>query len=98
MVPAVGQGAIAVQCREGDAAKFTAIFDAPTMQAVTMERAFQAALGGGCHTAFGAHVAGDLLHLFHEAIGIVTVSLRAEDFAAPGIAAGRILHDLKLIP
>ena len=98
MVPAVGQGAIAVQCRETDAAKFTAIFDAATMRAVTMERAFQAALGGGCHTAFGAHVTGDTLHLFHEAVGIVTVSLRAEDFSAPDDAAGRILRELKLIP
>ena len=98
MVPAVGQGAIAVQCRETDAAKFTAIFDAATMRAVTMERAFQAALGGGCHTAFGAHVAGDTLHLFHETVGVVTVSLRAEDFAEPDVAALRILSDLKLIP
>ncbi|MBL9187125.1 MAG: hydroxymethylbilane synthase [Opitutaceae bacterium] len=98
MVPAVGQGAIAVQCRVDDAAKFSAIFDAPTMRAVTMERAFQAALGGGCHTAFGAHVAGEMLHLFHETVGVVSVSLRPEDFADSAAAAGRILHDLKLIP
>ena len=98
MVPAVGQGAIAVQCREDDAAKFAAIFDAPTMRAVTMERAFQAALGGGCHTAFGAHVAGDVLYLFHETIGVVTVSLRGEDFSEPGQTAARVLRDLKLIP
>ena len=98
MVPAVGQGAIAVQCRVDDAAKFTAIFDAPTMRAVTMERAFQAALDGGCHTAFGAHVAGDVLYLFHETIGVVTVSLRTEDFSEPDHAAARILRDLKLIP
>lgn len=97
MVPAVGQGAIAVQCRETDAAKFTAIFDAPTMRAVTMERAFQAALGGGCHTAFGAHVSGEVLHLFHETPGIVSVSLRAEDFSDPDMVALRILRDLKLI-
>jgi hydroxymethylbilane synthase len=87
-----------VQCRETDAAKFTAIFDAPTMRAVTMERALQAALGGGCHTAFGAHVAGEVLHLFHQAVGVVTVSLRAEDFVEPDAVAARILHDLKLIP
>ena len=35
MVPAVGQGAIAVQCREGDAAKFAAVFDSGVMRAVT---------------------------------------------------------------
>ncbi len=97
MVPAVGQGAIAVQCRTDDEAKFAAIFDASTMRAVTMERAFQSALGGGCHTAFGAHVAGDVLYLFHETIGIVTVSLRTEDFSEPATTAARILRDLKLI-
>lgn len=97
MVPAVGQGAIAVQCRETDAAKFTAIFDAATMRAVTMERAFQAALGGGCHTAFGAHVAGDTLHLFHETVGVVTVSLRVEDFAEPAATAAHVLRDLHLV-
>ena len=30
--------------------------DARTARAVTLERAFQAALGGGCQTAFAAHV------------------------------------------
>ncbi|MEO5961243.1 MAG: hydroxymethylbilane synthase, partial [Opitutaceae bacterium] len=65
MVPAVGQGAIGIQCREDDAAKFTAVFDVPTARAVNLERAFQNALGGGCHTAFAAHAAGDKLYLFH---------------------------------
>ncbi len=98
MVPAVAQGAIAVQCRVDDAAKFAAIFDAATMRAVTMERAFQAALGGGCHTALGAHVAGDTLHLFHEQCGIVTVSLRPEDFSDPAAIAMHVLRDLHLMP
>ncbi|HVS52626.1 MAG TPA: hydroxymethylbilane synthase [Opitutaceae bacterium] len=97
MVPAVGQGAIAVQCREDDAAKFAAIFDAPTMRAVTLERAFQNALGGGCHTAFAAHVAGDTLHLFHEDIGVRTVPLTATDFSAPVETARRVLGDLRLL-
>src|SRR5687767_1326767 len=69
MVPAVGQGAIAIQCREDDAAKFGAIFDAATARAVNLERAFQSALGGGCHTAFAAHATGDTLFLFHESTG-----------------------------
>lgn len=97
MVPAVGQGAIAVQCRVDDAAKFAAIFDGATMRAVTMERAFQAALGGGCHTALGAHVTGDTLHIFHEQCGIVTVSLRTEDFSDPEATAAHVLRDLHLI-
>jgi hydroxymethylbilane synthase len=97
MVPAVGQGAIAVQCREEDAAKFAAIFDAPTARAVNVERAFQNALGGGCHTAFAAHVSGDVLHLFHENVGARTVTLTAADFAAPTTTAARVLKELKLL-
>jgi hydroxymethylbilane synthase len=97
MVPAVGQGAIAVQCREPDAAKFAAIFDAPTMRAVTMERAFQSALGGGCHTAFAAHVAGNDLYLFHESIGGKHFVLSASDFSSPVATAARVLRDVGLL-
>jgi hydroxymethylbilane synthase len=97
MVPAVGQGAIAVQCREGDAAKFAAVFDAATMRAVTVERALQNALGGGCHTAFAAHVSGDTLHVFHENVGMRSLPLAAGDFAAPTLAAARVLKELGLL-
>jgi len=98
MVPAVGQGAIAIQCREADAAKFGAVFDAATARAVTLERAFQSALGGGCHTAFAAHVAGETLHLFHEQTGIRCLPLTAGHFAAPAETATLVLRDLGLLP
>lgn len=96
MVPAVGQGAIAVQCRAVDAAKFAAVFDAATARAVELERAFQTALGVGCHTAFGAHATADILHFFHEAIGSRSFPLEAADFAEPAATAQRILAELKL--
>lgn len=98
MVPAVGQGAIAIQCREADAAKFAAVFDDPTMRSVTVERAFQTALGGGCHTAFAAHVAGDALYLFHETCGVRRATLVPEDFAAPAATAARWLREWGLLP
>ncbi|MDO8541625.1 MAG: hydroxymethylbilane synthase [Opitutaceae bacterium] len=98
MVPAVGQGAIAVQCREDDAAKFAAVFDALTMRNVTLERAFQTALGGGCHTAFAAHVANDTLYLFHETTGLSSHALTAADFAEPSETAARVLKQLQLVP
>lgn len=97
MVPAVGQGAIAIQSRADDAAKFAAIFDAATARSVTMERAFQTALGGGCHTAFAAHVAGDTLYLFHEQTGVRSTPLAASDFADPTAAAARILREFGLL-
>ncbi len=98
MVPAVGQGAIGIQCREADAAKFAAVFDAATARNVTLERAFQNALGGGCHTAFAAHVTPGRLHLFHENIGLCTVSLTDTDFNEPAATAAHVLKHFGLLP
>ena len=57
MVPAVGQGALAVQARAGDpwAERARLIDDRRTRTAVTAERAFLAAMGGGCRAPFAAH-------------------------------------------
>lgn len=58
-LPAAGQGAIAVQVRRDDAAageRFGALNDEPTMRAVRAERAFLAALEGGCQVPIGALV------------------------------------------
>ncbi len=51
MLPAPGQGALAVQCRADDQATLgllAAIEDRPTRAAVTAERSFLDGLGGGC--------------------------------------------------
>jgi hydroxymethylbilane synthase len=95
-VPAVGQGAIAIQSRAGDAARFAAVLDAATARSVTVERALQAALGGGCQMAFAAHVAGDKLYFFHEKTGIRTLPLIDADYQQPQAAATRILRELGL--
>jgi hydroxymethylbilane synthase len=97
MVPAVGQGAIAVQCRELDAAKFAAIFDVATARAVNVERAIQTALGGGCHTAFGAHATNDVVHLFHEKMGIAQEPIAAAEWITPDATAARLLKEYDLI-
>ncbi len=83
MVPAVGQAAVAVQCRAADVAKYAGIFDAQTAVRVTLERAFQTALGGGCHTAFAAHATADTLYFFHHEIGLRSLPLSPDDFANP---------------
>ena len=56
MLPAPGQGALAVQCRRGAEwlAFFGRIDDKGTRAAVTAERAFLAELGGGCRASVGA--------------------------------------------
>jgi hydroxymethylbilane synthase len=63
-VPMVGQGALAVECREGDAAvleRLAGLEHVPSRRAVDAERAWLATLGGGCDLPAGAcaEVAGD---------------------------------------
>ncbi len=58
MVPAVGQGALAVEIRAGDRRLrrlLAAVDDAATRQAVKAERALLVTLGGGCQVPLGAH-------------------------------------------
>lgn len=58
MLPAPGQGALAVQCRADDnetLGYLAAIEHLATRQAVTAERAFLAELGGGCSLPVGAY-------------------------------------------
>ena len=97
MVPAVGQGAIALQCRTADAARFAPALDASAARGVALERAFQTALGGGCHTAFGAHAAADGLYFFHEQTGWRQLPLTPAERDAPAATADRILRQLKLL-
>ena len=68
MLPAVGQGAVGVQCRVDDSDTTTLI--APlrheiTYQRVLAERAVNRHLGGGCHVPIGAYaeIEGDELYL-----------------------------------
>jgi hydroxymethylbilane synthase len=57
LLPAPGQGVVALECRAGDervARLAAALHHTPTARAVTAERAFLAALGGGCNVPLGA--------------------------------------------
>jgi hydroxymethylbilane synthase len=60
MLPAVGQGALAVEVRESDEevrALVQPLNHSPTERAVSAERAFLSALGGGCTVPVAAHAA-----------------------------------------
>ena len=66
MVPAVGQGALAIETREGDTTLETLLEplnDQETVAEVTAERTVLESLGGGCQVPIGAyakHVNGEL--------------------------------------
>jgi hydroxymethylbilane synthase len=93
-VPAVGQGAIAVQCREADAPLLAATLDAATARSVNLERAIQAAIGGGCQMAFGALVTDDQVYFYHEKTGRRVLPLQPDDFREPAVTAVRLLRQL----
>jgi hydroxymethylbilane synthase len=75
-LPAAGQGAIAVQVRVDDSALravLAALDHAPTTLATRAERAFLAALNGGCQVPIGAlAVARDGRHTLYGMVGDVT--------------------------
>lgn len=58
LLPACGQGALALQCRTDDVetrARLARLDDLPTRQAVLAERRLNQRLGGSCHTPLAAH-------------------------------------------
>jgi len=92
MVPAPGQGALAVECKTDNAelAELLAAVDhAPTRAAVTAERSLLAALEAGCSAPVGAyavHTGADRLHLEGVVLGVPPASFQpaAMDSAEAG--------------
>ncbi len=68
MIPAVGQGIVAIECREDDLATreiLSVINHADTLLCAEAERAFLKAMGGGCQLPYAGHaiVTGETLRL-----------------------------------
>jgi hydroxymethylbilane synthase len=76
MLPCVGQGAVGIETRAEDerVAEICERLNHPaTQQCVTAERAFLAAIGGGCQSPVGAHA-----EIFGDQIRMRVVSFRDE--------------------
>lgn len=101
VVPAPGQAAIAIQCREEDRPRFSEHFCAVTTRAVSLERTFLRLLGGGCQTPVGAHYDQENLLIYHPETGHrsfylpLPVEASADEIEE---AVAEILRDLSLIP
>ena len=107
MLPAPGQGALAVECRSADADVDTALLDAlralddaATRAAVTAERSLLATLEAGCSAPVGAYatVTGEgedlLVHLTGNVVsldGTVQVRKSVTGAAGDAVALGRDL-------
>ena len=89
MIPAIGQGAIGIECREHDAAieaLIAPLNDPPTASCVRAERAMNRILGGSCQVPLAgyARIDGDRLHL-RALVGRLDGSevLREQGYASP---------------
>ena len=88
MLPAPGQGALAVECRADDAellSELATVDDPATRAAVTAERTVLATLEAGCSAPVGAYAAGiDVLHL--EAVVLAVDGARGVRLSRSGPA------------
>ena len=96
MLPAPGQGALAVQCRADDQMTLDllgALEDESTRKAITAERAFLSGLGGGCAVPVAAFA-----NIKNQMSTVVTLTglVIAEDGTKPIKVIGEGIHALKL--
>jgi len=106
MLPQVGQGALAVECRAGDPgtqARLAAVDDPAARGEVEAERAFLRRLGGGCNLPCGAlarvgpdgTITIDVLLATLDGKSVLRIRQQGADPEAVGSAAARIvLEDL----
>jgi hydroxymethylbilane synthase len=86
MLPCVGQGAVGIEVREDDE-RLTPICERlnhyDTLQCVTAERAFLAAMGGGCQSPVAAYaeIVGTQLHM--RALSFTTGPVRRAEATRP---------------
>lgn len=98
LLPAVGQGALAIETRAGDAdilALIAPLHDPDTADAVVAERAFLAATGGGCDSAVAAYatVHDDTLTLT-GVVGAVDGAFVRDERAGARAESVRMARDL----
>lgn len=98
MVPAPGQGALAVECRadrEDLIGMLACIDDHASRAAVTAERAVLDGLAAGCSAPVGAYAAGtDILHLAAVVLGDVSEPALRATASAPATDAERLGRDV----
>jgi hydroxymethylbilane synthase len=100
-LPAIGQGALAIECRDDDAETLRRVQrfdDRTTARAVVAERAFLRRLSGDCKTPLAAHATVDGARLVIEGLvgapdGSTLLRHRLEGTADDGDAVGTALAE-----
>jgi len=97
MLPAPGQGALALQAVEGsETARLAAqLDDRPTSRAVNAERALLRSLGGGCLSAIGAYARVDGNQLVLEAVVLAEDGRRVIRAQARGADDAQVVEEVR---
>ncbi|MBC2593738.1 hydroxymethylbilane synthase [Ruficoccus amylovorans] len=96
VIPAAGQGAIALQVRKGEGEILRTVLDEETRFAVETEKAVLAGMGGGCHTSIGVYCCNGAVSVFYEEVGMRNYPLRGDDDEARQRVVKEIVSDLGL--
>lgn len=94
-VPAAGQGAIAIQGRRGEGKLWEGVLCAETAEAVTIERAALAIMGGGCNNASAAHWRAGRLYLYDDSFGARQMPFTSTDPAGIESRLEKIFHSIR---
>jgi hydroxymethylbilane synthase len=99
MLPAVGQGALGIECRQNDAdthALVAQLNHVPTLCAVTAERGLLRGLGGGCQIPLGALAIcqGESVHLRAAALHANGTSRIFGDISGSATCAEKLGYEL----
>ena len=95
MVPAAGQGAIAIVCRNENLGYFRQFNCTQTYEAVTIEKECLKILDGGCQSPAGVYFDGDNLHLYHPSLGFKVYNLESDNLGSRVAKAGEIIKSIK---
>lgn len=96
VVPAPGQGAIAIQCRCEDLPKYADIFCTETQLAVELEKGFLRRLGSGCQVPVGAYYNQGTFRIFHPKTGYHSFDIEISKSADIEPTLDNILNELNI--
>ena len=96
VVPAPGQGAIAIQCRTSEISKYSNFFCTKTQLAVEIEKGFLKRLGSGCQIPIGAHYQDGSFRIFHPNTGYRIFKLNLRKREEVDTTLDRLMAELKI--
>lgn len=95
MVPAAGQGAIAIVCRVNNPINFESKLCENTYEAISIEKACLKVLDGGCQSPAGVHFDGKHLHIYHPLISYYKFEINDSPFSEKLESAIGLVNKMK---